>query len=87
MQVLLALEGQMEYKPDKFEKNATRIILVIIVAAFGAALAVITIIRFSNPDEELFSSSNTVKWLIALIVFAIIGLSDTGSTDDKDNQE
>ena len=75
----------MEYKPDKFEKIATRLLLAIIFAVLGAGLIVIAIVRFSNPDEELFSSSNITKGLIALLVFVLMGFAITNTNNDKDD--
>ncbi len=71
--VYYLLEARMEYKPDKFDRYATRIIAIVMSVIFGAVLVVITIVRFADPSEELFSIGNVVKGVIALVIFGLVG--------------
>ena len=63
----------MEHKPDKFEKKAVTVTTVVISIALGIFLIVITTIRFADASEPLFSYSNILRGVLALLGFAAVG--------------
>ncbi len=76
----------MKYKPDRFEKNAIRIIGVISAVVFGALFIVLLLVRLSDDPATMFSDSNIAKAGLFLAVAIYIGIfvSRPDQGDDED---
>lgn len=76
----------MNYKPDKFDRVAVRIVTIVISLVFVVGVIVLFMIKFSSHGEEIFTIENLKRAGFMLAIISLLGISYAMlKKDDKDD--
>ena len=76
----------MDYKPDKFDKVATKVVAIILIIICVPILLMIFTIRFSGYGEGVLTTENLIRGGTILLIIGVLGFTFARSNkNDEDD--